>query len=401
MRRQGTAFLKLCTVFAAALTLLAATPALGAKIRGRGASAGAPSDSSAGPAVGGTSDSSAGPSAGPQAGPAGGPGISGTESGATETFTVAIAGDLLFDPAYAAGHSAVARGVAGSYTAGALEVMRGADAFIVNNEFTYTRGGTRSGKTFAFRADPRHAAMLQEMGVDLVTLANNHTWDYGAQGLLDTLATLEAAGIPYIGAGRNLADAMRPAVFSAGAMRIAVLNATEIERNGVWTHPAGEQSPGVFRCYDPGLLLEAIRRAKAENDFVIVIPHWGIEGQRLPDARQQSLALQMKEAGADLIAGGHPHVLQSVGFADGIPVAYSLGNFLFHSGVYDTGILEVTFDARNKALRSVRMVPMQCRNFLVMTLDGAEKEQYLARLRNISPGTQIDGDGYFYRAAEM
>ena len=310
-----------------------------------------------------------------------------------DSFTIAFAGDILFDPVYTAGRKATSRGVAGSYDEKALERMRGEDVFIVNNEFTYTRGGKRSGKTYAFRTDPRYAGMLQEMGVDLVTLANNHTWDYGEQGFLDTLSTLEETGIPYIGGGRNLAEASRPKVFEAGGMKIAVLNATEIERTHVWTKAAEEQSPGVFRCFDPALLLEAVRAADAENDFVIAVLHWGIEGQSRPDKRQQELAERLKEAGADLIVGGHPHVLQSLGFADHVPVAYSMGNFLFHSGVYDTGILEAEFDPAEKALRSLRFVPLQSRDCRLVMLEGREKEQFLIRLRRISPGTEIDEEG--------
>ena len=310
-----------------------------------------------------------------------------------DSFTIAFAGDILFDPVYTAGRKATSRGVAGSYDEKVLERMRGEDVFIVNNEFTYTRGGKRSGKTYAFRTDPRYAGMLQEMGVDLVTLANNHTWDYGEQGFLDTLATLEETGIPYIGGGRNLAEASRPKVFEAGGMKIAVLNATEIERTHVWTKAAEEQSPGVFRCFDPALLLEAVRAADAENDFVIAVLHWGIEGQSRPDKRQQELAERLKEAGADLIVGGHPHVLQSVGFAGHVPVAYSMGNFLFHSGVYDTGILEAEFDPGKKALRSLRFVPLQSRDCRLVMLEGREKEQFLIRLRRICPGTEIDEEG--------
>ena len=310
-----------------------------------------------------------------------------------DSFTIAFAGDILFDPVYTAGLKATSRGVAGSYDEKILERMRGEDVFIVNNEFTYTRGGKRSGKTYAFRTDPRYAAMLQEMGVDLVTLANNHTWDFGEQGFLDTLSTLEETGIPYIGGGRNLAEAARPKVFEAGGMKIAILNATEIERTHVWTKAAEEQSPGVFRCFDPALLLEAVRAADAENDFVITVLHWGIEGQSHPDKRQQELAKSLKEAGADLIVGGHPHVLQSLGFADHVPVAYSMGNYLFHSGVYDTGILEAEFDPAEKALRSLRFVPLQSRDCRLVMLEGREKEQFLIRLRRISPGTEIDEEG--------
>ena len=92
--------------------------------------------------------------------------------------------------------------------------------------------------------------------------------------------------------------------------------------------------------------------------------------------------------------GGHPHVLQSLGFADHVPVAYSMGNYLFHSGVYDTGILEAEFDPAKKALRSLRFVPLQSRDCRLVMLEGREKEQFLIRLRRISPGTEIDEEGF-------
>ena len=159
--------------------------------------------------------------------------------------------------------------------------------------------------------------------------------------------------------------------------------------------------PGTFDSYRPELLYDAVRRAKAESDYCIVVTHWGSEGKSTPNEKQLTVAKGAADAGADLIIGGHPHVLQGISHLGKVPVCYSLGNYLFHSGTYDTGVIQAVFRPADRCLETLRFVPMQCWNFLVMTLDGAEKEQYLARLRNISPGTQIDGDGYFYRAAEM
>ncbi len=316
------------------------------------------------------------------------------DAAAGEEYTIAFAGDILFDPSYAAGYALTANGVAGSFDETSLELMRGADTFIVNNEFTYATGSRRSNKKYTFRTSPANAVMLAEMGADLVTLGNNHTWDFGESGFLDTLAALEAAGIPYIGAGRTLADAVKPYVIETGGMTIAILNATEIERGYPVTRGAGETTPGVFRCTDPELLYQAVRAADSAYDFVIVIPHWGTEGKSVPDGRELMLAAGLKEAGADLIVGGHPHVLQGIGFLEGTPVAYSMGNYLFHSGYQNTGLLIAGFDPAGKKLSSLRFVAMMSANCRVVTLAGGQKEQLLQMMRRLSPGTAIDEEGF-------
>ena len=135
------------------------------------------------------------------------PGTSDTPDAADRTYTITFAGDILMDPGYSAGAALTQRGAEGSFDEEALALMRGADLFVVNNEFAWTAGGTAVSKEYNFRADPKHVHILTDMGADLVTLGNNHTYDYGEEGLLDTLNTLDQEGIPYIGAGKTQADA--------------------------------------------------------------------------------------------------------------------------------------------------------------------------------------------------
>ena len=99
------------------------------------------------------------------------------------------------------------------------------------------------------------------------------------------------------------------------------------------------------------------------------------------------------DAGADLIIGGHPHVLQGISHLGKVPVCYSLGNYLFHSGTYDTGVVQAVFRPSDRCLETLRFVPMQCRNMKVFTLSGAEKERLLNYMRSLSPDVQIDDDG--------
>ena len=126
---------------------------------------------------------------------------------------IVFAGDILFDSHYAIMASLLKRGqgIEGGISADLLSIMRDADIFMVNNEFPYTnRGMPTAGKKFTFRADPKYASWLFDMGADLVSLANNHAYDYGEVSLTDTLDTLESIGMPYVGAGRNLEEAVRP-----------------------------------------------------------------------------------------------------------------------------------------------------------------------------------------------
>ena len=364
---------------------------------GAGAPAAAGSDSSAG---GTDSSAAAAGSAGSATG-----GSSTAESSAAgheagpEHFTIAFAGDILLDTAYSAGVALTTNGASGCFGSEALRHMRGADLFIVNNEFPYTERGEAQKKQFTFRAKPGTASILKDMGADLVTLGNNHTYDYGETGLLDTLDALEKAGVPYIGAGRNAAEAERPAIYTPSGFKISILNAESILfLDSAPAQKAGENKPGTFDCYQPELLFRAVKKAAAESDFCIVIMHWGAEKMTKPNEKQLLLAKGAAEAGADLIVGAHPHVLQSIGYQGDVPVVYSLGNYLFHSGTEDTGLLEAVFSTSEKKLESLRFIPMQCRNFHVEVLSGSEKERLLNELRALSPGVSLSSDGLITRA---
>lgn len=311
------------------------------------------------------------------------------------TVTFAFAGDILFDTSYAAGATIAGLGITNCFDGQALSTMQNADVFVLNNEFPYTTSdGALEGKKYTFHADPSTVTNLDAIGCDLVTLANNHAYDYGEQGLLDTLDTLTADGMPYIGAGRNLAEASRPRTYAAGGVKIAILNATQIERyDNPETKGATDTEPGVFRCYDPANLYAAIRQAKADADLVFVYVHWGTEGETQPDALQVEQAQGMQEAGADLVIGDHPHVLQGFTSVNGMPVLYSLGNFLFHSKTQDTGILEVQVDTTEGNIQSISFVPMISSNCLVTTAEGDEKTRILNEMQQMSEGVTVDGDG--------
>lgn len=312
--------------------------------------------------------------------------------------TLAFAGDILFDPGYSVMSSLLQRanGIYDSISADLMEEMNNADIMMINNEFPYSgRGTPTEGKQYTFRAKPESASILEDMGVDIVSLANNHAYDYGEDAFLDTLDILSEIGMPYVGAGRNLEEASRPVYFIAGDIKIAVISATQIERlENPDTRGATETTPGVFRCLNPDHLLESVRSAKENSDFVIVYIHWGTENTAEPDWLQLDQAPKIAEAGADLIIGDHSHCLQPIQYIEGVPVVYSLGNFWFNSREIDTCLIKAVID--ENGLQSLQFVPALQKGCTTTMLHGEEKERVLNYMRSISPKVTIDEEGFVF-----
>ena len=316
------------------------------------------------------------------------------------TVTLTFAGDILFDPHYAVMASLLSR------TGGALEIrqmfdenilaaMRSSDIFVVNNEFPYSdRGEPLEDKQFTFRASPASASLLTEMGADIAVLANNHMYDHGEAALLDTLDTLSGIGLFHIGAGRDLSEASAPVYFTNGRIKIGFLAATQIERMASPdTKGATETSPGVFRCMNSSLLLEKIGEMKEDCDFIVVYLHWGTESSEQVDVHQKKLAKEVADAGADLIIGDHPHVLQGIDRVNGVPVIYSLGNFLFNSRTQDTCLFTAELDQDTAELLSLRFLPARQEGCRTRLLVGDEQLEVIEAMRALS-GVPIDNEGW-------
>lgn len=314
---------------------------------------------------------------------------------AGDEATVLFAGDILFDDSYAMMGAMRGRGsISACFSAETLQEMADADIFMLNNEFTYTtRGEPTPEKQFTFRAKPENAMLLRELGVDIVSLANNHAYDYGEISLLDSLATLEGIDMPYVGAGRNLAEASETVYFRAGNQKIAFISGTQIERlTPPDTKGATETTPGVFRCLTEKEIFDRIAEAKENSDFVIVYIHWGTEKTDELDWAQPDMARSLAEAGADLIIGDHPHVLQEIASVEGVPVIYSVGNYWFNSSTLNTCLVKVK--VKDGEMQSFQFIPALQSNCYTQILSGAEREAVLSYMRGISDTVEIDAEGY-------
>ncbi|MCH5249883.1 MAG: CapA family protein [Lachnospiraceae bacterium] len=313
-----------------------------------------------------------------------------------DCITITFAGDILFDSGYAIMSTLLQRGgdISSGIAPELIEEMKNSDIMMVNNEFPYSdRGEPTPEKQFTFRAKPSSVSYLQDLGVDIVSLANNHAYDYGEEALIDTLQVLKDAEIHYVGAGIDASEASRPFYYIVNDMKIAFISATQVERNdNPDTKEATDTSPGVFRCWNGENLLQTVRETKENSDFVIVYVHWGTENEEEIDWAQDKQSRELVEAGADLIVGDHPHILQKVDIINGVPVFYSMGNFWFNSRTMDTGLLKVTIS--DKELKSCQFLPCLQNNCKTTLLTGTEKDRVLDIMRTMSENVNIDADGY-------
>lgn len=219
------------------------------------------------------------------------------------------------------------------------------DIAAVNNEFTISnRGAPLVSKKYTLRAKPENIDMYKQIGVNLVFLANNHIYDYGKDAFLDTLDHLKGAGIHYVGAGKNLPEAMTPKYFIINGRKIAFVAGNRSEKY-ILTPAAGENSPGVLRCYETTLMKQAIAEARENADFVIAYLHWGDEFVHQFNSTQQSQGYEYIDAGADVVVGSHTHCLQGAEFYKGKPIIYSLGNFWFSGNTEEMAMLKITINS--------------------------------------------------------
>jgi poly-gamma-glutamate synthesis protein (capsule biosynthesis protein) len=203
-------------------------------------------------------------------------------------------------------------------------VLEGADIVVANLECVVATGGQRVEKHFTFRADPRCLPLLAKH-VDAVSLANNHTCDFGKPALVEMLGRIDGAGLHSFGAGRDEAAAHAPLVLRRKGLRIALLAYNGIDSREA---EAGPGTPGLA-WLEERRAVEDIRAARANADVVIAFLHWGIQFEPKPTEEQRKLARALIDAGAGAVVGSHPHVTQGAETYKGCPIIYSLGDFIF------------------------------------------------------------------------
>lgn len=268
-----------------------------------------------------------------------------------------FAGDVMFSDHYTSAYDQ--NGISAIADAEMLAAMQDSDLFMLNEEFPFSlQGEPMEDKQYTFRTDPRYVSIFQDLGVDMVSVANNHALDFGQAAFCDTLETLKQADIACLGGGYQITEASAPGIFEVNGQTFAVFAATRVSPSYDWY--ATDSQPGMFQTYDPSRLNAAIAEADGRYDHVIVFVHWGIERNEYPEDYQHALAKGYIDAGANLVLGCHPHILQGFEYYKDVPIVYSLGNYLFGSRDGDTLLLQAVF-AEDGSME-IRLLPCRRQN---------------------------------------
>lgn len=225
----------------------------------------------------------------------------------------------------------------------------GADINIINLETAVTDYNKREVKTYNFKTENSFLIALKEMGISMVNIANNHSYDFGLKGFKDTLDSLDKLELTYVGGGMDYNQAKQGVIMEVKGLRLGFLGLAKV--NGGPKSIASINKPGILNGYDLEASVSAIKALKARSDLVIILTHWGEENKFCPRSTEIKSASSWIKAGADIIVGSHSHTIQPVILKNNKLIAYSLGNFIFYSSSLknrETAILTVKIDANKK-----------------------------------------------------
>ncbi len=281
------------------------------------------------------------------------------------------------------------------------EAAKDADRIILNLECALTDADSAIAKFGPnLKADPKCTNGLKAFGVTEVLLSNNHTFDFGAKGMRDTMAALDAAGIPYTGVGENDTDSRKPYFFVEDGKRIGIVNVCEHEYTYALPNRMGANP------FDPFLTMQDIREAKKQCDYLIAIYHGGKEHCRYPSPRLYNLAHEMVYCGADVVIAQHSHCIGCYEQFEGAHIVYGQGNFNFvwadfpEEGWHYSLVTELTIEDGI----SIRFIPIIETETGCDLAKGEKAEQimadFAARNESLKDGTWIDGWKAFCRMPE-
>jgi len=265
------------------------------------------------------------------------------------------------------------------------DLLQDADIVIANLEAPFGRGGTAFEKAYTFQVSPDLVRILKAGQINMVSIANNHIMDYGDEVLQQTLTVLRENGIRYAGAGMNLTQARKPAKIQIKGVNVTLACYSLTFPEEFW---ASDTSAGTCFPYHT-FFYDDIKKFKKESDLLIVSFHWGAELSRMPKEYQVDLAHRTIDAGADVIIGHHPHVVQGMEIYRGKLIAYSLGNFIFGSyseNVKESMLLEFRYETGKPIQYKIHPIRVYNKvvEFQPELLSDQDRKKFMAELQRLS-----------------
>lgn len=238
-----------------------------------------------------------------------------------------FAGDLMLDRGV---RKSVTKNLNGDYNklfenTDLLNLLKNSDIAFANLEGTASDKGRDKHNLYSFRMDPVVVSAFKNAGISIVSVANNHIGDWGRDAYIDSLTRLKESGILYTGGGINSEEAEMPAIIEKYGIKIGFIGFSDVGPNEM---KVGENTAGLLLASNPRFS-EIVKNASTQVDYLIVSFHWGEEYKPKNNARQKYLAHKAIDAGAKIIIGHHPHVIQNTEMYKDSFIAYSLGNFIF------------------------------------------------------------------------
>ena len=278
-----------------------------------------------------------------------------------------------------------------------IPLLQTADLRMVNLENTFTKSTQKVPKVFNFKSDPKNVQSLKKAHIDIVSLANNHIKDFGNEGLLETLKTLQKAGIKSVGAGKNLKQARAPLIIKKNGIKFGIIGATDNEP--IWQATKTSLGTNYFNVHDLNQLLDDIKKLKKRTDIVIVSLHWGPNMRERPTQDYINSAHKMVDAGADIIHGHSSHNFQAIETYKGKLILYDTGDLVDDYRVdpvlrNDWSFLYFVTISKN-GVKNVKIVPIKIDTMQVNRAIEPEKSKILNRMKSLSKafGTTISHDG--------
>ncbi len=278
-----------------------------------------------------------------------------------------------------------------------LPLLQRTDLNIINLETTLTTSTDRLPKTFNYKASPDRVKTLQEARIDIVNLANNHIRDFGDIGLLETIKTLDAAGIKHVGAGKNIDEAHKPVIITKNNVKIGIVGYTDNEPG--WQAQENKSGTNYIKVGDIDKIHRYITPLHDKVDLLIVSIHWGPNMRERPTEEFINFAHAMIDAGVDIIHGHSAHIFQGIEIYKNKIIMYDTGDFVDDYMVDPilrndwSFFYQVMVD--KKGIKHVRLIPVIINNMQVNMAQGTEKSSIIKRMQKLSEvfGTRISDDG--------